>query len=89
MGLWTAGCTQSHADGGTALQGQQISKAACYKVLDQVHVKHRSRLLSDNGPSCVSGEFSTYLEEQGMALTSVPFFNYRMFGVELSGPGIN
>jgi putative transposase len=37
--------------------------------LDQVKVRHRPRLLSDNGPSYVSGELAKWLEAQGMAHT--------------------
>jgi putative transposase len=33
---------------------------------DQVIVKHRPRLLSDNGPCYISGELKEYLEEQKM-----------------------
>ena len=37
--------------------------------LKQVRVRHRPRLLSDNGPSYVSGELAKWLEAQGMAHT--------------------
>ena len=37
--------------------------------LKQVRVRHRPRLLSDNGPSYVSGKLATWLEDQGMAHT--------------------
>ena len=37
--------------------------------LEQVKVRHRPRLLSDNGPSYVSGELGDWLEEQGMPHT--------------------
>ena len=33
---------------------------------DQINVRHRPRLLSDNGPSYVSGELAQWLERQGM-----------------------
>ena len=32
-------------------------------------VRHRPRLLSDNGPCYISGELSDYLEDKGMAHT--------------------
>ena len=35
--------------------------------VDQVKVKHRPRLLSDNGPAYVSGQLQDYLNEQGMS----------------------
>ena len=34
--------------------------------LDQINVRHRPRLLSDNGPSYVSGQLAQWLEDQGM-----------------------
>ena len=37
--------------------------------LKQVRVRHRPRLLSDNGTSYVSGELAKWLEGQGMAHT--------------------
>ena len=37
--------------------------------LKQVRVRHRPRLLSDNGPSYVSGALAKWLEDQGMAHT--------------------
>ena len=33
---------------------------------DQVNVRHRPRLLSDNGPSYISGELAEWLNENGM-----------------------
>lgn len=35
--------------------------------VDQVKLKHRPRLLSDNGPAYVSGQLQDYLEEKGMS----------------------
>jgi len=37
--------------------------------VDRVHVRHRPRLLSDNGPAYVSGELREYLEEHQMTHT--------------------
>lgn len=34
--------------------------------IDQVHVQHRPRLLSDNGPCYLSGELKEYLEKRDM-----------------------
>ena len=34
--------------------------------MDRVHVQHRPRLLSDNGPCYVSGELKAYLEDKGV-----------------------
>lgn len=38
-------------------------------VLDQAHVVHRPRLLSDNGPCYISRELADYLEDKGMTHT--------------------
>jgi transposase InsO family protein len=46
-----------------------LDEALAFTGLDQVQVKHRPRLLSDNGPSYVAGELRTYLEAQDMAHT--------------------
>ena len=37
--------------------------------VDQVRVRHRPRLLSDNGSAYVSGELREYLDENGMTHT--------------------
>ncbi len=37
--------------------------------LDTVKVRHRPRLLSDNGPSYVSGELADWLQDNGMTHT--------------------
>jgi transposase InsO family protein/transposase-like protein len=37
--------------------------------LDQVHVVHKPRLLSDNGPSYISGDLAEYLADKGMKHT--------------------
>lgn len=41
-----------------------LDDALCFTGLDQIKVKHKPRLLSDNGPSYISGELSDYLEDQ-------------------------
>ena len=41
---------------------------------DQVHVLHKPRLLSDNGPSYVAGELADYLAGKGMShVRGAPF----------------
>jgi putative transposase len=41
---------------------------------DQVHVHHRPRLLSDNGPCYIAGELADYIEAQRMShVRSAPF----------------
>ncbi|HBJ91339.1 MAG TPA: IS3 family transposase, partial [Hyphomonadaceae bacterium] len=37
--------------------------------LDEVNVVHRPRLLSDNGPSYISGDLAEYLADKGMQHT--------------------
>jgi transposase InsO family protein len=37
--------------------------------VEKIEVRHRPRLLSDNGPCYLSGELQRYLEERGMAHT--------------------
>ena len=37
--------------------------------IKQIQVRHRPRLLGDNGPCYLSGELKNYLEKQGMAHT--------------------
>jgi len=46
-----------------------LDDALSFTQLDQVKVKHKPRLLSDNGPCYISGELSDYLEENGMTHT--------------------
>lgn len=46
-----------------------LDDALCFTGLDQVQVKHKPRLLSDNGPSYIAGELAAYLEEKGMGHT--------------------
>ena len=36
---------------------------------DQAHVRHKPRLLSDNGASYISGELAEWLDENGMKHT--------------------
>jgi putative transposase len=46
-----------------------LDDALRFTGLDQVKIKHKPRLLSDNGPSYISSELAHYLEKQNMAHT--------------------
>ncbi len=46
-----------------------LDQALAVTGVDQVQVRHRPRLLSDNGPAYVSGELREYLGDRGMAHT--------------------
>ena len=46
-----------------------LEDALRFAEIEQVKVQHRPRLLSDNGPSYISGELADWLEEQGMKHT--------------------
>jgi putative transposase len=46
-----------------------LDDAISFTGLDQVKIKHKPRLLSDNGPCYISGELADYLQENGMAHT--------------------
>ena len=46
-----------------------LDDAIGFTGLDQTHIKHKPRLLSDNGPSYVASELKTYLGNQGMTHT--------------------
>ncbi len=46
-----------------------LDDAISFTGLDQVKVKHKPRLLSDNGPCYISGELANYLQENGMTHT--------------------
>ena len=46
-----------------------LEDALDFADIEQVKVKHRPRLLSDNGPSYISAELADWLEEQGMPHT--------------------
>jgi transposase-like protein len=48
---------------------EMLDQALAVTGVDQVRVRHRSRLLSDNGPAYVSGELREYLGDRGMAHT--------------------
>ena len=46
-----------------------LDDALCFTGLDQVKVRHKPRLLSDNGPCYISDELSRYFQENGMTHT--------------------
>jgi transposase InsO family protein len=46
-----------------------LEDALAFADIEQVNVKYRPRLLSDNGPSYVSGELADWLESQNMRHT--------------------
>lgn len=46
-----------------------LDEALSFTGLDSIKVKHKPRLLSDNGPCYISGELSDYLGQQGMTHT--------------------
>ena len=46
-----------------------LDDALGFTGLDEVKVKHKPRLLSDNGPCYLSGELADYLDENGMTHT--------------------
>jgi len=46
-----------------------LDDALCFTELDEVKVKHKPRLLSDNGPCYISCELAEYLEAHGMTHT--------------------
>jgi transposase InsO family protein len=48
---------------------ETLDQALAVTGVDQVRVRHRPRLLSDNGPAYVSGELREYLGDRGMAHT--------------------
>jgi len=56
--LFTTMCTEDVKE--------TLDKAVEKTGVDRVYVRHRPRLLSDNGPCYISKELKIYLEEQGM-----------------------
>jgi transposase InsO family protein len=48
---------------------ETLDRALAVTGVDPVRVKHRPRLLSDNGPAYVSSELREYLDERGMGHT--------------------
>ena len=56
-------CTTMRAEDVTDTLELALSASGC----DQAHVRHKPRLLSDNGPSCIAGELAEWIEAQGMS----------------------
>jgi len=54
---------------GTSDVTETLDQALAITGVDRVKVKHRPRLLSDNGPAYLSGEFREYLGDRKMAHT--------------------
>ena len=48
---------------------ETLDRALAFTGVDQIRVKHRPRLLSDNGSAYLSGELQEYLGERGMTHT--------------------
>ena len=48
---------------------ETLDEAVSNTGVNQIQVKHRPRLLSDNGPCYIAGELKNYLEKQGMTHT--------------------
>ena len=46
-----------------------LDDVQAFTDVDQVRVKHKPRLLSDNGPCYIAGELSDYLAANGMTHT--------------------
>jgi transposase InsO family protein len=46
-----------------------IDDAIAWSQVDHVYIRHRPRLLSDNGPCYISGELKQYLADQGFTHT--------------------
>ena len=55
-------CTTMKAGDVTDTLTLALTASGC----DQVHVRHRPRLLSDNGSSYISGDLAEWLDEQRM-----------------------
>ena len=48
---------------------ETLDEAVSNTGVNHIQIKHRPRLLSDNGPCYISGELKSYLEKQGMTHT--------------------
>jgi putative transposase len=56
-------CTNMRAEDVTDTLDMALAASGC----DQVHVRHKPRLLSDNGPSYIAGELAEYIEANKMS----------------------
>ena len=63
-------CSTMRAEDVTDTLDMALAASGC----DQVHVRHKPRLLSDNGPSYIAGELAEYIEAQRMShVRGAPF----------------
>ena len=63
-------CSTMRAEDVTDTLDMALAASGC----DQVHVLHKPRLLSDNGPSYIAGELADYIEAQQMShVRGAPF----------------
>ena len=60
-------CSTMRAEDVTDTLGMALTASGC----DQVHVRHKRRLLSDNGPSYIAGELAEYIEAQTMNMSAL------------------
>ncbi|MEN8205680.1 MAG: hypothetical protein ABFS24_06680 [Pseudomonadota bacterium] len=67
-GMRQAGTAMHKAASRFALKAQE-EEARAFTRIDQVKVKHKPRLLSNNGPCYITGELSDYLATNGMTHT--------------------
>jgi transposase InsO family protein len=56
-------CSTMRAEDVTDTLDMALAASGC----DQAHVRHKPRLLSDNGPSYIAGELADYIESQSMS----------------------
>ena len=56
-------CSNMRAEDVTDTLDMALAASGC----DQAHVRHKPRLLSDNGPSYIAGELAEYIEAQRMS----------------------
>ena len=63
-------CSTMRAEDVTDTLDMALAASGC----DRVHVRHKPRLLSDNGPSYIAGELAEYIETQRMShVRGAPF----------------
>jgi len=63
-------CSTMRAEDVTDTLDMALAASGC----DQAHVRHKPRLLSDNGPSYIAGELADYIETQRMShVRGAPF----------------
>lgn len=63
-------CSTMRAEDVTDTLDMALAASGC----DQAHVRHKPRLLSDNGPSYIAGELADYIEAQRMShVRGAPF----------------